>query len=65
MVPADDPVEPVVGLLEPLKNRSGRCSSLGGDIGPPSQYSGWCCSVNCARCDGSTIDGTMLGRGGL
>jgi len=65
MVPADDPVEPVVGLLELLENLSENRSSLGSDIGPPSQYSGWCCSVYCRRWDGSSIDGAKLGRGGL
>lgn len=65
MVPADGPVEPVVSLLGLLENLSGESSSLGSDVRPPSQYSGWCCSVYCRRWDGSSIEGTKLGRGGL
>ena len=65
MLPAEELVEPVVGLLEPLENLSEKRSWFGVDVGLPSQYSGCCCSVNCARCDGSIMDGTKLGRGGL
>lgn len=65
MVPVDGPVEPVVSLLELLENLSEESSSLGSDVGPPSQYSGWCCSVYCRLCGESSIDGTKLGRGGL
>ena len=64
IVPVEE-LESVVGRLDPLECLSERPFWFASDVGLPSQYSGCCCSVNCARCEGSIIEGTKLGRGGL